>query len=203
MKTLTLLTGALASLAAAQTAAPYTDAKSGITFNTFQHSSGLFFGLALPANATESTDFIATIGGKGTGYSGVSLGSAMLSKLLFVAWPNQQSVLGSFRKTAYVVDYGLHHKDYAYIAAGAMHRQQSRQDPSLKVLSQTEHTSTARTGHTPSSAPSVSRPTVLHSKPLIPRRALASRSTLVDHRKRRTLHRLLASIPHRDKQCLI
>ncbi|OAK96395.1 CBD9-like protein [Phaeosphaeriaceae sp. SRC1lsM3a] len=99
MKTSTLLAGALATLSAAQTAAPYTDAKSGITFNTFQHSSGLFFGLALPANDTGNTDFIATIGGKGTGYSGVSLGSAMLNKLLFVAWPNQQSVVGSFRKT--------------------------------------------------------------------------------------------------------
>lgn len=103
MKTSTLLAGALATLSAAQTAAPYTDAKSGITFNTFQHSSGLFFGLALPANDTGNTDFIATIGGKGTGYSGVSLGSAMLNKLLFVAWPNQQSVVGSFRKTGYVI----------------------------------------------------------------------------------------------------
>ncbi|KAH7396759.1 hypothetical protein DE146DRAFT_49814 [Phaeosphaeria sp. MPI-PUGE-AT-0046c] len=100
MKTSTLLTGALGTLTAAQTPAPYTDAKSGITFNTFQHSSGFFFGLALPANATGNTDFIATIGGKGTGYSGVSLGSAMLSKLLFIAWPNQQSVVSSFRKTA-------------------------------------------------------------------------------------------------------
>lgn len=103
MKASVLLTGALATLTAAQTPAPYTDVKSGITFNTFQHSSGFFFGLALPSNATGNTDFIATIGGKGTGYSGVSFGSAMLSKLLFIAWPNQQSVVSSFRKTAYVV----------------------------------------------------------------------------------------------------
>lgn len=100
MKISAILTGALASLTAAQTPAPYTDAKSGITFNTFQHSSGLFFGLALPANGTGNTDFIATVGGKGTGYSGISLGGAMLSKLLILAWPNSQAVVGSFRKTA-------------------------------------------------------------------------------------------------------
>src|SRR4051794_39319089 len=102
MKFSTLLTGALASLAAAQTPAPYTDAKSGITFNTFQHSSGYFFGIALPANATGSTDFIATLGGKGSGWSGVSLRGGMLSKLLIVAWPNSQAVVSSFRKTACV-----------------------------------------------------------------------------------------------------
>jgi hypothetical protein len=102
MKISTILVGALGALTAAQTAALYTDVKSGITFNAFQHSSGLFFGLALPANATGNTDFIATIGGKGTGYSGVSFGGGMLSKLLFVAWPNQQAVVSSFRKTAYV-----------------------------------------------------------------------------------------------------
>lgn len=94
------LIGALASLTAAQTPAPYTDAKSGITFNTFQHSSGYFFGIALPTNGTGNTDFIATIGGKGTGWSGVSLGGGMLGKLLIVAWPNAQAVVSSFRKTA-------------------------------------------------------------------------------------------------------
>jgi hypothetical protein len=99
MKIFALLTGALATLTTAQTPAPYTDINSGITFNTFQHSSGMFFGLALPANATGNTDFIATIGGKGTGYSGVSLGGGMLGKLLLIAWPNQQSIISSFRKT--------------------------------------------------------------------------------------------------------
>ncbi|KAH7135418.1 hypothetical protein B0J11DRAFT_502240 [Dendryphion nanum] len=92
---------ALAGIGAAQTAAPYTDAKSGITFNAFINpTSGYFFGLALPANGTGNTDFIATIGGKGTGYSGVSLGGGMLSKLLVLAWPNAQTVVSSFRKTA-------------------------------------------------------------------------------------------------------
>jgi hypothetical protein len=102
MKLSTFLTGALASLAAAQAPSPYTDAKSGITFNTLQHSSGLFFGLALPSNTTSNTDFIATIGGKGTGWSGVSLGGGMLNKLLIVAWPNTQTVVSSFRKVSYV-----------------------------------------------------------------------------------------------------
>jgi hypothetical protein len=100
MKCSAFVLGALATFALAQTPAPYTDVKSGITFNTLQHSSGIFFGLALPANATGSTDFIATIGGKGTGWSGVSLGGGMLNKLLIVAWPNAQAVVGSFRKTA-------------------------------------------------------------------------------------------------------
>jgi hypothetical protein len=102
MKISTVLTGSLATLTTAQTPAPYTDAKSGITFNTLQHSSGLFFGLALPTNSSGNTDFIATIGGKATGYSGVSLGGGMLGKLLFIAWPNQQNIVSSFRKTAYV-----------------------------------------------------------------------------------------------------
>jgi hypothetical protein len=102
MKLSALLTSALASLAIAQTPALYTDPKTGITFNTLQHSSGLFFGLALPANATANTDFIATIGGKGTGWSGVSLGGGMLNKLLIVAWPNAQTAVSSFRKARYV-----------------------------------------------------------------------------------------------------
>ncbi|KAF2243972.1 iron reductase domain protein [Trematosphaeria pertusa] len=100
MKISTLFLGGLASLAAAQTPAPYTDAKSGITFNYFAHSSGYFFGIALPENSTGSTDFIATLGGKGTGWSGVSLGGVMLNKLLILSWPNGQSIVSSFRKTA-------------------------------------------------------------------------------------------------------
>ncbi|KAH6020961.1 hypothetical protein HBI83_099630 [Parastagonospora nodorum] len=100
MKTLTLLTAVVATLTTAQTPAPYTDPKSGITFSTFQHTSGMFFGLTLPLNSTSNTSFIATIGGKGTSYSGVSLGGGMLNKLLLIAWPNGQSIVSSFRKTA-------------------------------------------------------------------------------------------------------
>jgi hypothetical protein len=100
MKYLAFVFGAIATLASARTPAPYTDVKSGITFHTLRHSSGMFFGLALPANATGNIDFIATIGGKGSGWSGVSLGGGMLNKLLIVAWPNAQAVVGSFRKAA-------------------------------------------------------------------------------------------------------
>ncbi|KAF2260566.1 CBD9-like protein [Lojkania enalia] len=89
------------TLAAAQTPSPYTDPQSGITFNTFiEPSSGYFFGIALPEDTSNNTDFIATLGSKGTGWSGVSLGGGMLNKLLIVAWPNGQSVVASFRKTA-------------------------------------------------------------------------------------------------------
>ncbi|KAF2853155.1 iron reductase domain protein [Plenodomus tracheiphilus IPT5] len=90
----------LVTVTVAQTPAPYTDTKSGITFNTLQHSSGFFFGLALPMNNTGNSDFIATIGGKGTGWSGVSLAGSMVNKLLIVAWPNGQNIVRSFRKTA-------------------------------------------------------------------------------------------------------
>ncbi|KAJ4295469.1 hypothetical protein N0V90_007481 [Kalmusia sp. IMI 367209] len=62
MKLSALFAGCIATLAAAQTATPYTDAKSGITFNTFQHTSGYFFGIALPDDPTGNTDFIATLG---------------------------------------------------------------------------------------------------------------------------------------------
>jgi hypothetical protein len=102
MKISTLVTGSLATLTAAQTPAPYTDPRSGMTFTTLRHSSGMFFGIAMPANATGNTDFVATMGGKGTGFSGVSLGGGMLNKLLVIAWPNQQSVVSSFRKTTLV-----------------------------------------------------------------------------------------------------
>lgn len=93
--------GALAGLSVAQTPAPYTDAKSGITFNAYiDRTSGYFFGIALPSNTTGNQDFIATIGSKGTGYAGASLGGGMLGKLLVLAWPNGQTVVSSFRKTA-------------------------------------------------------------------------------------------------------
>ncbi|KAF2737008.1 CBD9-like protein [Polyplosphaeria fusca] len=99
MKLLPIL--AAVGLATAQTAAPYTDAKSGITFSAYvDATSGYFFGISTPANSTGGTDFIATIGGKGTGYSGASLGGGMLNKLLILAWPNGQNIVSSFRKAA-------------------------------------------------------------------------------------------------------
>ena len=100
MKPLPLLTHTLASLTLAQTPSPYTDPKSNLTFTLFQHPSGTFFGLALAPN---STSFTATLGGKGTGYTGISLGGGMLNKLLLLAWPNGQTIVASLRKTAYTL----------------------------------------------------------------------------------------------------
>lgn len=103
MKLSTLFASSLATAAtvsAQASAAPYTDAKSGITFNAFQHASGYFFGIALPESSKNDSDFIATIGGKGTGWSGASLAGPMKNSLLVVAWPNGQTILSSFRKTA-------------------------------------------------------------------------------------------------------
>ncbi|KAI4909892.1 uncharacterized protein J4E92_010508 [Alternaria infectoria] len=42
MKCFSLVLGVLATLAAAQTTSPYTDTKSGITFNTLQHTNGTY-----------------------------------------------------------------------------------------------------------------------------------------------------------------
>ncbi|KAF2193692.1 iron reductase domain protein [Zopfia rhizophila CBS 207.26] len=103
MKLSTLLPLTLSSLCAAQTqfTGTYTDTKSGITFQAMQDStSGYFFGIALPETTAGNTDFIATIGGKGTGWAGVSLGGGMVNKLLIAAWPNGQSIVSTFRKTA-------------------------------------------------------------------------------------------------------
>lgn len=100
MKLSMLLFGGIAALVGAQTATSYTDAKSGITFQAYQHTTGYFLGIALPDNPTGNTDFIATIGGKGTGWSGSSLAGPMKNSLLVLAWPNSQAVVGSFRKTA-------------------------------------------------------------------------------------------------------
>lgn len=116
MKLLTYLPFVGLAAAQAQNAAPYTDHQSGISFNAYVNpSTGYFFGLALPENSTGSTDFIATIGGKGTGWSGVSLGGGMLNKLLIVAWPNSRAVVSSFRKTGYNSSSAFPHQvlDYA------------------------------------------------------------------------------------------
>ena len=99
MKLSTLLLSGIATLVGAQTAAPYTDAESGITFQAYQ-SSGYFLGIALPDDPTGNTDFIATLGGKGTGWSGASLAGPMKNALLVLAWPNSQAIVSSFRETA-------------------------------------------------------------------------------------------------------
>ena len=76
----------------------YKEPNTGIVFQAFVDSAtGYTFGAALPANGT-ATDFIGILSGKGTGWSGVSLGGAMANKLLIVAWPNGQNIVSSFRK---------------------------------------------------------------------------------------------------------
>lgn len=100
MKLFALLVGGIATLAAAQTAVPYTDLKSNITFQYYLNTAGYFLGIALPDDPTGNTDLIATIGGKGTGWSGASLTGPMKNSLLLLAWPNSQAIVSSFRKTA-------------------------------------------------------------------------------------------------------
>ncbi|KAH7070047.1 choline dehydrogenase [Paraphoma chrysanthemicola] len=95
-----ILSSALFALrAVAQTSAPYTDAKTGITFNGYQHASGFTFGIALPENPT--TDFIAQIQApitNGGGWAGFSLGQSMTGNLLVVAYPNDGEIVSSFRQ---------------------------------------------------------------------------------------------------------
>lgn len=93
-----LISSALFALqAVAQSATPYTDAKTGITFNGFKDElRGFTFGIALPENP--STDFIAQIQSPITeGWAGFSMGQSMVGNLLAVAWPSNGEVVSSFR----------------------------------------------------------------------------------------------------------
>lgn len=93
-----LLPVLLALRAAAQTASPYTDEKSGITFNGYTHSSGYRLGIALPENPT--TDLIAQVVAPITndgGWAGFPFGSTMVGSLLVVAWPHEGEIVSSFR----------------------------------------------------------------------------------------------------------
>jgi cellobiose dehydrogenase (acceptor) len=74
---------------------------ANISFSSFSDAtSGYTFGIALPT--TPSTDFIGYLAGKGTEWSGVSLGGPMTNRLLVVAWPNKAAtgIVGSFREVA-------------------------------------------------------------------------------------------------------
>lgn len=86
--------------AVAGAAAPYTDPKTGITFETNFASDveGFSFGMVLPETIT--TDFIGQLVvplTSGSGWGGVSLGGAMTGHLMVVAWPNGDEVMTSFR----------------------------------------------------------------------------------------------------------
>lgn len=91
----------LAGLAdmALSAAAPFTDANTGITFETYLDSDMSFsFGMTFPE--TIGTDFIGQMVvplTDGAGWGGVSLGGSMTDNLLFVAWPNGDDIVSSFR----------------------------------------------------------------------------------------------------------
>ncbi|KAK3682730.1 carbohydrate-binding module family 1 protein [Podospora appendiculata] len=110
--------GALASVASllptafAQSSTPvtYTDAGTGITFNTWpvpagsQTAGGFTFGVALPSNAltVDANEFIGYLqcsskDATSTGWCGVSLGGPMTNSLLVTAWPAGGDVYTSFR----------------------------------------------------------------------------------------------------------
>ena len=105
LTTLPLLALASTSLAASHSSV-IIEPKTNISFSAFSDSTtGYTFGVALPT--TPGTDFIGYLAGKGTGWSGVSLGGPMTKKLLVVAWPNSKatSIVGSFREVAYVLPF--------------------------------------------------------------------------------------------------
>lgn len=80
-------------------AVPYTEKGSGITFSA-RVDPKVTFGVVL--STTSTTDFIGLIIGQGTGWTGISLGGPMTQNaLLIAAWPNNNTLLASFRKTAY------------------------------------------------------------------------------------------------------
>lgn len=93
----TVLSSALFALqVTAQSAAPYTDPKTGIKFNGYTADTGFTFGIALPETAGK--DFIAQIQSPITaGWAGFSMGQSMVGNLLAVAWPNDGKVVSSFR----------------------------------------------------------------------------------------------------------
>ncbi|TVY17652.1 Cellobiose dehydrogenase [Lachnellula arida] len=77
----------------------YTDDNTGITFQRYANTEGVSFGIAVPE--TPASDFIGQMvaPSNGSGYAGVSLTPEMTGSLLVVAWPNNNSVVASFRET--------------------------------------------------------------------------------------------------------
>lgn len=95
-----LSTAFLALRATAQLqASPYTDEKTGITFNGFSNPDGFKLGYALPEKPT--TDLIAQLVAPITndgGWAGFPLGQTMVGSVLVVAFPHEGKVVSSFRK---------------------------------------------------------------------------------------------------------
>ncbi|KAK8127196.1 carbohydrate-binding module family 1 protein [Apiospora sp. TS-2023a] len=82
---------------------PYTDADTGIVFDTWPVSSSMTFGVALPSDAltVDADEFIGIFKCSSTsatekGWCGVSLGGPMTNSLLLMAWPYETEVYTSF-----------------------------------------------------------------------------------------------------------
>lgn len=80
----------------AQTTA-FTDPKTEITYQQITRGD-YTFGIALPENVT--TDFIGRISAQGSqGWAGVSLGGRMIDSLMVVAWPHENKIVASLRRS--------------------------------------------------------------------------------------------------------
>lgn len=124
MRSTSRFVGALAAAASflpsalAQNNAPvtFTDADSGIIFNSWsiangapQTQGGFKFGVALPEDAltTDASEFLGYLQcarTEGAGWCGVSLGGPMTNGLLITAWPHEDTVYTTLRfATGYVM----------------------------------------------------------------------------------------------------
>ncbi|KAK3295479.1 uncharacterized protein B0H64DRAFT_146794 [Chaetomium fimeti] len=124
MRSSSRFVGALAAAASflpsalAQNNAPvtFTDADSGIIFNSWgiadgapQTQGGFQFGVALPEDAleTDASEFLGYLQcarTEGAGWCGVSLGGPMTNSLLITAWPHEDTVYTTLRfATGYVM----------------------------------------------------------------------------------------------------
>ncbi|KAK3350197.1 hypothetical protein B0T25DRAFT_582990 [Lasiosphaeria hispida] len=99
MRSSTLLAtaAALASTVSAQggsgrVTAQYTDASTGITFQSFTTPAGYRFGLVLPPATDPSKDLIihltSPLNSAGAGWAGIDFGRSMVGPLMLVAWPS-------------------------------------------------------------------------------------------------------------------
>ncbi|KAL2786733.1 hypothetical protein BJX66DRAFT_341861 [Aspergillus keveii] len=95
------------ALTQSSTPVAYTDADTGITFDTWtvaptSSAAGLTFGVALPEDAltSDASEFIGYLSCGTPGWCGLSLGGSMNSNLLLMAYPSpttETEVLTSFR----------------------------------------------------------------------------------------------------------
>lgn len=85
--------------AAGLTTEPYNDPNTGIDFQRYANNE-YSFGIAVPE--TPEADLIGQLVvplTENAGWGAVSLGGGMLNNLLFVAWPNEEEIITTFRLT--------------------------------------------------------------------------------------------------------